>query len=184
MATTDEQIGRNLANLRGELSQKELAAVMRERGWKWSQATVWSIEKGERPLRLTEAADLAVVLDKPFQLILEDDESVRAQMAAKLVVAADRHLREAVREYDESRLTLALHLDALGPDGYATALGKSWIDVGAHDVVDQVHRDEARADLAELATTGTTQDEIEENQLSGYWTRRLRDADDKHQTTP
>ncbi|WP_157156247.1 helix-turn-helix domain-containing protein [Diaminobutyricimonas sp. LJ205] len=58
----DELIGKNLQNLRGDMSQKELADKMRALGWKWSQATVWSIEKGERPLRLAEADALFDVL--------------------------------------------------------------------------------------------------------------------------
>lgn len=44
------------------MSQQALADRMRERGWKWSQATVWAVEKGERPLRLAEAMDLAQIL--------------------------------------------------------------------------------------------------------------------------
>jgi transcriptional regulator with XRE-family HTH domain len=59
----DKTIGQNLLRLRGERSQKELADAMRARGFKWSQATVWSIEKGERPLRLAEAEALGTVLD-------------------------------------------------------------------------------------------------------------------------
>lgn len=59
----DAQIGRNLARLRGDMSQKELAVAMRERGHKWSQATVWNVERGERPLRLTEATALGDILE-------------------------------------------------------------------------------------------------------------------------
>lgn len=61
----DQWIGRNVATYRGEMSQQALADAMRERGWKWSQATVWSVEKGERPVRLSEAFDLAAVLSLP-----------------------------------------------------------------------------------------------------------------------
>ena len=59
--TTDEQIGRNLVSLRGGMSQKDLADRMRTHGFKWSQATVWAIEKGERPLRLTESLALGKI---------------------------------------------------------------------------------------------------------------------------
>ncbi|KJL46235.1 hypothetical protein RS84_02862 [Microbacterium hydrocarbonoxydans] len=52
------------------MSQKDLASAMRDRGWKWSQATVWSIEKGERPLRLAEAVDVAWVLDERLDALL------------------------------------------------------------------------------------------------------------------
>lgn len=60
---TDEQIGRNLMVLRSDMSQKDLADHMRKRGFKWSQATVWAIEKGERPLRLTESEAIGAIFD-------------------------------------------------------------------------------------------------------------------------
>lgn len=61
---TDEQIGGGviLARVRAALSQKELAAKMSDRGFPWSQATVSQIEKGERPLRLSEADNLAELI--------------------------------------------------------------------------------------------------------------------------
>ncbi|MBE1876121.1 helix-turn-helix domain-containing protein [Myceligenerans pegani] len=55
----DTHIGKNLAAHRGVRSQTELARAMRNRGWKWSQSTVWAIEKGDRPIKLAEAVDLA-----------------------------------------------------------------------------------------------------------------------------
>ncbi|MDK6348701.1 helix-turn-helix domain-containing protein [Bifidobacterium scardovii] len=58
----DEQIGQNLVSIRGNMSQADLALQMRERGYKWSAATVWAIEKGERPLKLTEATDVVNIL--------------------------------------------------------------------------------------------------------------------------
>jgi len=61
----DRQIGRTMAILRGDKTQQAVADEMRKRGWRWSQATVWSVEKGERPLRLAEAEDLAAVLGTP-----------------------------------------------------------------------------------------------------------------------
>lgn len=62
MSTRDVEIGAAVASERGELSQQWLADKMRERGWKWAQATVWNVEKGERPLRLAEAEDIAQIL--------------------------------------------------------------------------------------------------------------------------
>lgn len=56
------RIGRNVSIHRGEMSQVQLAAMMTERGNKWSQATVWNTEQGNRPLKLKEAIDLAEVL--------------------------------------------------------------------------------------------------------------------------
>lgn len=177
MTTNDEQIGRNLASIRGDMSQKDLAEEMRKRGWKWSQATVWSIEKGERPLRLAEAAELAAVLDKPFSLFLAEDEFVQVHLATQVVMAADRYLRDAIREYERARFLLAMNLDQVNPSGYVTALGESWIDVSAHDVVDLVHAADEGAAQHELHMAGTTAEEVAANQLEGKWITRLAKAD-------
>lgn len=61
---TDEQIGTDVtaARERSEMSQRDLAAAMTERGFKWSQATVSQIEKGTRPLRHNEAQHLAELI--------------------------------------------------------------------------------------------------------------------------
>ena len=63
-ATTDAQIGAAIQGLRERagLTQVRLAEVMAARGHPWHQQTVVKTEKGLRPVRLTEACDLAVVL--------------------------------------------------------------------------------------------------------------------------
>lgn len=71
--------------MRGELSQSALADRMRERGWKWSQATVWSVEQGERPLRLAEAVDLAEVLGGRVPELLGSERANAARMVRTLV---------------------------------------------------------------------------------------------------
>lgn len=45
---------------------------MRERGWKWNQTTVWSVEGDRRPLRLAEAIDLASLLGVAIDELLVD----------------------------------------------------------------------------------------------------------------
>lgn len=71
-----------MAILRGPVPQQTIADAMRARGWKWSQATVWSVEKGERPLRLLEAHDLADI----FKVSLEDffGDGAEAKQEAQL----------------------------------------------------------------------------------------------------
>lgn len=67
----DRLIGETVKELRGERSQKTLADEMRSRfGHAWSQSTVWSIETGARPLRLTEAQDLADLLGVSIERLL------------------------------------------------------------------------------------------------------------------
>ncbi|MFF7293167.1 helix-turn-helix domain-containing protein [Microbacterium sp. NPDC008134] len=57
---TDAAIGRDVMGAReaAGLSQADLAAAMAERGFRWSQATVYNVEKGKRPLRFNESQHL------------------------------------------------------------------------------------------------------------------------------
>lgn len=41
------------------IGQSDLAAAMKARGYKWTQPTVVAVEKGERPLRHSEACALS-----------------------------------------------------------------------------------------------------------------------------
>lgn len=63
MAEIDAVIGQNIALFRGEQSQSDLALRMKEKGIKWSQTTVWEVEKGKRALKFSEALVLAEVLE-------------------------------------------------------------------------------------------------------------------------
>ena len=87
MIEGDALVGANLADLRerAKMTQKELADAMRAEGHKWSQATVWSVEKGERPLRLIEALDAADALSV----------TVSDLWAPSDVAAASRSLHDA-----------------------------------------------------------------------------------------
>ncbi|MEU0575239.1 helix-turn-helix domain-containing protein [Dermacoccus nishinomiyaensis] len=116
MTDRDRQIGQNIARLRGERSQQWLAGAMKERGHRWSQSTVWSVEKGDRPMRLTEALDVAEVLEASLaSLTLEAGLGGWTGKMVTLVEGlqtARRHLQEAAESYDLARWKLARHLDA------------------------------------------------------------------------
>lgn len=103
-------VGARVVALRGQRSQKSVADEMRSAGWKWSQATVWSVEKGERPLRLLEARALAGVLgvDVADFLTPMDDSPELVLLRRALYDAAD-----AWRASIRSRTTLMLALEQL-----------------------------------------------------------------------
>jgi|SRR5699024_10176739 len=120
MSDTDARIGKRLGELRGEMSQASLAAAMAERGHKWSQATVWSVESAKRPLRLAEALDVAGVLGVEVADLLQSTaageviDGLRSALAEVDRIAlilrtgsqdfegARTRLRGAIRELDES----------------------------------------------------------------------------------
>src|SRR5690625_3142015 len=104
MTTDDERIGQNVATLRGDRSQKSIAEAMQEAGGhKWSQATVWSVEKGQRPLRLTEAIDLARILGRPVAALFADPEQTKGDEFAEGII-------QAVAKYYGDIVTKAMSL--------------------------------------------------------------------------
>ena len=61
----DQNIAANLRTYReaGNLSQEELAQRMADRGFGFSQATIWKIESGQRPVKASELVALADSLE-------------------------------------------------------------------------------------------------------------------------
>lgn len=90
----NETIGSKLQQLRGELSQKNLAALMREQGHRWSQTTVWLVETGERPLRLTEAKVVADLFGVTVSALL-GSEPTSLDAALAEVAALKRQISAA-----------------------------------------------------------------------------------------
>ena len=107
MATEqDIQIGLNVAVARSShpnhgqpMTQQALAAGMRERGHKWSQATVWSVEKGDRPLRLAEADSLAQMLEVPLVALLDPNGAE----ALTPVLVAETRVKQLQQEHSRAQ---------------------------------------------------------------------------------
>jgi transcriptional regulator with XRE-family HTH domain len=148
--TADDRIGQNLVTLRGERSQKDVADAMRARGWKWSQATVWSIEKGERPLRLAEADDLADVLGSSFSGVyafLNDPDTTAIAKQLRRVAEADAALSNAIQQYETERKQLAILADWRAADDPAVdhEQVRAWLKRGLSAVV-KTYRADAASD--------------------------------------
>lgn len=103
MSDRDVAIGQNLTRLRGDKTQQDVAAAMRAAGYKWSQATVWAVEKGERPLRLSEAEALSKALGASvLSMLIPSKESEALQdlhEALARLMDADLRLGEAAADY-------------------------------------------------------------------------------------
>lgn len=115
----DRQIGRTMAILRGDKTQQAVADEMRRRGWRWSQATVWSVEKGERPLRLAEADDLATVLGTPsVHAFLTEPIGAYIQQGVLRTSNAYQAIVEGVWELLDAQDSLKVHLMRAREDGH------------------------------------------------------------------
>lgn len=106
----DALIGQNVTAFRGSRSQQSLADAMRARGHRWSQATVWGVEKGKRPISLAEAVDLAEILGiQIHELTLPTTEAfMSAEIERRIRLLADRsiQLEDAAVSYTSCAVAL------------------------------------------------------------------------------
>lgn len=120
----DVQIGRNLMQLRGEVSRELLAAKMCDKGYKWSRTIVFNIETGKRSLKLQEASDvldclgLNPVSDLPKLIMSDADAHVlwvagRIEKSLQTAARGVTGLRVHIEDFDRY-LTNDVH-DSLKP---------------------------------------------------------------------
>lgn len=151
MTSLDTQIGQNLARLRGSMSQRDMADEMTRRGWKWSHVTVGSVERGERPLRASEALGVANILNIPVEELVAAQDSVRLREGQRSVLFALTQLQEAVSRWDAARLDLAALADELGyrhDDVDAISVdGMGLVTVTAEEIVRRAHNNDLHADI-------------------------------------
>lgn len=111
----DKVVGNNLRILRGNMSQEELANKMRDSGFKWSKATVWSVEQGQRPLRLTEARAALTCLNQNSMFALNKLVSISTLAAITMyresIETAVDEIIEALDHISLLRVNLALNAD-------------------------------------------------------------------------
>lgn len=134
MIVGDALVGANLADLRerAEMTQKQLADEMRVAGHRWSQATVWSVEKGDRPLRLIEAVDAAEVLSATVDDLWSPSELAAASRSLHDATTRLAFVRDQLQRWDETlrlrRASLAQaisRLEALGVEAKCDAMEES-----------------------------------------------------------
>lgn len=117
---TDATVGKNVTYLRGSRPQSEIAEGMRKKGFKWSQTTVWEIEKGKRTLKFLEAIALAEVLETRIHILehVADDffvERNALKALREIEDASDRALDAAV-EFDKARSILKTWVSQMHDD--------------------------------------------------------------------
>ena len=120
---SDKRIGCNVALFREHeagLSQKELADEMRHRGHRWAQATVWAVEKGERPLRFTEAQDLCLILGVDLPDLAMTPGNVALRSAVERATRAGRDLAVAVSAFVSMQYVVRDLLEEAGEEADPT----------------------------------------------------------------
>jgi len=153
---------------------------MRSRGFKWSQATVWSIEKGERPLRLGEALAVTEILGRPLDdLAGHNDSAATAVALSGQIEDAHESILNAFARFDDLRGQLAIVLDHLPHDSMNERIRRlsDWIETTPFVVVEhyldrvQAERAKATEALSRLSDEGYAVQ-------PGTWLGRLNEVEE------
>lgn len=113
MESRDEVAGAAIATYRAfaGMSQSELARKLDERGVSMAQQTVAKIEAGTRPLKLTEAAEIAEELGVTVADLLNPTDLIASRELLKhsenSILEALSKLSAAVWEYENARVQAA-----------------------------------------------------------------------------
>ena len=113
--TVEANLATNLRQIREDhgLSQEQLAARMTERGFGFSQATIWKIEQGKRPVKISEAVALADAVGFDFWTTLLNPPGsashyLRLQAANRKASEAYAALKVAAAQYVQTQLEMSL----------------------------------------------------------------------------
>ncbi len=151
----DQNIAANLRAYReaGSVSQEELAQRMTNRGFGFSQATIWKVESGQRPVRASELIALADSLGIMLATDLTDEpemtrHEIQLEQSNRKAHRAYEALKEAAADYLEAQVELVVAARQAHDAGLAvTELHTSWLDTPAEEAVIEA-RVEAEQDAA------------------------------------
>lgn len=155
MPKTDKDIGETVARLREQIPQRDIAGRMTKRGFRWTQGTVSSIEKGERSLKFTEAAELAAIFGVPVNMFL-----IKVPDADAYV-----RLRDAIERFTESCHTLHFAVRSVLATKRALDLSRSLAEkVDVADWADEEAKNELQLWIKEAQRLSeTTVETVAEN---------------------
>jgi transcriptional regulator with XRE-family HTH domain len=142
-AGIDQNIAANLRIYReaGGVSQEELAQRMTDRGLGFSQATIWKIESGQRPVKVNELVALADSLQilAPMSLTRAPDTTrhqAQMQWANRRAYVAYHALKDAAGAYIEAQYeVLVAARDAHDHSVTVTELYTSFLGIPAEQAV-------------------------------------------------
>lgn len=135
LAEVEQNFATNVREHREQsgLSQEELAQRMVERGFGFTQATVWKIEQGKRAVRIAEAVALMDALGLPSWMNLTRSpyafrRDAQLQAAHRRAGAAYAALKDAAAEFlrAQDEVAVAAH-EAREADVAVNSLWTSWL---------------------------------------------------------
>lgn len=156
----DEIIGRNIQALRKrlDLSQAELAEKLtRSSGTNYHQQTILRIEKGERPLKVSEAIAFAKVFDVPVPTIWngftgDSDSAGIIDQLKNRAAAKSRDMRANAEDLQRALIELAeaIHIHGSNIDAETLESAKDWVATDWGNTITADMRDILRAEHGQL----------------------------------
>lgn len=139
----DEHLAANLRQARETqgLSQDELAQRMAERGFGFGQATIWKIEQGKRPVKISELVALADALGlRGWTVLLSDPRDANRQFQLESAHfragAAYSDLKAAAARFLEAQAEVAVAVhDVRTAGGHEGPLWGAWVQTPAERAV-------------------------------------------------
>lgn len=162
----DQNFAVNVRHYREQigLSQEELAQRMSERGFGFTQATVWKIEQGKRAVRVGEAVALAAALELPRWLHLVQDpqsfgHAAEIEAANRRAYTAFEAIKAATAEFLEAQTHIGVSAHVARENGIPVPhVRTAWLDIPAERAVVEarVAYEEQDANLERLNDTVNT----------------------------
>lgn len=172
----DQNFGRNVRAYReaAQVSQEELARRMTERGYGFSQATVWKIEQNKRDVRIGEAVALADALDlSPWLTLTTEPRQFALEMnidrASRRVHELYAELKAAAHAYLEAQLHLAVSVREATDAGHAVSeFRRTYLDTPAEQAAVEARIEAEHADQDRERIDDTIIKVVDALQAQGY----------------
>jgi transcriptional regulator with XRE-family HTH domain len=129
------------------ISQEDLAGQLAETGFPFSQATIWKIENGQRPVKAAELAALADALEvrSAMTLTRQPDNTrhlIDLQQAAARASSVWHQVKDAATEYLDAQINLLVAAYEAREAGVTvTELETAWLTTTPEEAVIQARVD-------------------------------------------
>jgi transcriptional regulator with XRE-family HTH domain len=172
----DQHIAANLRTHRetGSISQEELAQRMTDRGFGFTQATIWKIENGQRPVKASELVALAHCLEvMPVISLTYEPGTVwhlaQLQQSNRKAHDAYETLKEAAAAYCEAQLVLLFAAREAHDNGITvTGMHTSWLDTPPEEAVIEARLEAAQADAQSEQIVDAVDKVLDALRATGY----------------
>jgi transcriptional regulator with XRE-family HTH domain len=175
----DQNIAANLRLYReaAGLSQEELAQRMTDRGFGFSQATIWKIESGQRPVRASELAALADALTVRTPVVVGNlttmpgaaRHEVALRNARRGAHDAYEALKQAADAYLEAQYAVLFAAHEAHNDGFGvTELHTAYLNIPAERAVIEARIEGEREEAQAEEIDGTVDKILDALRTGGY----------------